>query len=152
MEPFSLVMATTYSVFVAGSITGVPVMPSSGEIMEQPEMSATPTVVTPGGSDETVMPERRGVPSGTGIRVECVDAIVLGGHENNIVDALTRNTHQGHVERLSIDLPVHRAREDLAEPGRIHVGKSQDGFLQVLPGTGEVIVIGGHAHLGSDGN
>ena len=55
----SLVLATTYSVRLPGSITGVPVMPISGVMSQHSPVSPLGTVVMPAARvDEADSPER----------------------------------------------------------------------------------------------
>ena len=42
------------------------------------------------------------------VGVEGVDTVVLGGDEHHVVNPLARNVHVRHVERLRVDVPVHR--------------------------------------------
>ena len=101
-----------------------------------------------GGIGEADLPKRRSVHSGAGIGVESVDGIMCGGDEDYVVDALARDRDRGQVERLRVDLPVHRMGEELAELDWRDIRRRQDRFLKILSGSCEIVAIGGHADLG----
>src|SRR5882724_7934831 len=65
---------------------------------------------------------------------------MLGSEEDHIVGDGT-DQEIGHVKRLSVELTIYRAREQLREGRRIHVGCGQGILLQVLPGASNVIVV-----------
>src|SRR5436309_6656275 len=67
------------------------------------------------------------------IRVEGIDAVVHGGHENDVVRApLYRGVRD--IERLGIDLAVHGAREQLPERRISHLRGCQNKLPAVLSG------------------
>src|SRR5260221_8232519 len=101
-----------------------------------------------GGIGEADLPKRRSVRSGAGISVESVHGIMCSGDEDHVVDALGRNRNRRYVERLSVDLSVHRMGEYLPESGWCNIRRRQDRFLKVLSGSCEIIAIGGDADLG----
>ena len=84
------------------------------------------------------MPERGGVQRGA-VGIKGVNAVVFRGDENDVMHAALRHGEILHVERLSIDLAVHRIAEDFAKGPRIHVRRGQDCLLQVL--TGVLVVV-----------
>ena len=55
--------------------------------------------------------DRRSSRAGAGVGVEGVDAVVLGGDEDNVVGA--RRRRRGEVERLRVDLAVDGEEADL---------------------------------------
>jgi hypothetical protein len=91
------------------------------------------------GVDEARVPD--GVGGTQAVGVEGVDAIVLRGDEYEVMDALARNIDASHVQRLGIDLPVHRVGVQLAERGRGDVGRREGGLGQVLTRPRHVVVI-----------
>ena len=72
-----LVLAMTYSVPVAGSITGEPVMPISGEMSQHSPVWSGDTRNTSGRIDETDLPERVAAHP---ICIKGIYAIVLRRH------------------------------------------------------------------------
>src|SRR5690242_2577837 len=75
---------------------------------------------TMSGIDHANMPELR-----SGVGIESVDAVAFRRHVNNVMRP-SRNRDTGHVERLSVNVPVHRHAENLAECGGIYIGWSED--------------------------
>ena len=61
------------------------------------------------------MPKRSGVVAGVIVGLERVHAVVLGHHVDDVVDALSRNRDPGQIERLSVDVAIHRVGKQLAE-------------------------------------
>ncbi len=86
------------------------------------------------------MPQRR---RSRRVGVEGVDAIVLRRHNHDIMNSIARHGDLRHVKRLRIDVAVHRKGVQLAEMRGVHVAGSENGFDDVLPGAGVVIVISG---------
>src|SRR5439155_19251497 len=78
------------------------------------------------------------------IRVKGIDAVVLGGDQNDVVRAPLYQEVRD-IERLGIDLAVHGAREKLAKCRRSHVGRSQYGFIRILTGPEVVVVMREHS-------
>ena len=112
-------------------------MPISGEILEQPPMSACVQYLSTG-RKKTFLPKRSGHCS---VGVKRVDAIVFGGDIHHIVHTQASDIQTLHIERFRVNLPVHRVLEKLAELSRIHIPGGEDGFIQVLPRAAVVIVI-----------
>ena len=134
---------------VAVSITGVPVIPISGVIELQLSTSETVAGRSPAAALARLTCQRGDAfTSGAGIGVESVDGVMRGGDEDYIVDALARDCDRREVERLRVDLPVHRMGEELAELDRRDIRRRQDGFLKILSGSCEIVAIRGHADLG----
>ena len=90
------------------------------------------------------MPQRR--VAGT-IGVEGVDAVVLGGDEENIVRAFAWNFDVRHEKRLSVDGSIDFERADLAEALGIDFLGSEN--LLVESGTGARVVVLRGGDLGS---
>src|SRR5206468_2112494 len=58
--------------------------------------------------NEAVLPKRIGVGADVAVRVEGVHAIVFGDYKYDVVKALAWNRKTRLVQRLGIDLSVHR--------------------------------------------
>ena len=101
------------------------------------------------GIGEADLPERGLVRAGVGVRVECVDAIVLGGHEHNVVNALAGDGDGGQVEWLRVELSIDRPGEDLTELGRVHIRGRQNRFREILSGPGEIVTVSRNTDLGA---
>ena len=101
------------------------------------------------GIGEADLPERGTVRAGIGIRVECIDAVVLGGYEHNVVNSLAGDRDGGEVERLGVELSIDRPGEELAELNRVDVRGSEKGFRKILACPGEIVAISGNADLGA---
>jgi hypothetical protein len=64
------------------------------------------------------------------------------------IHSMINNVHIGHIERLRVDVSIHRLRKELAELIRsLDPGRSENRLIGILPGAGIVIVIGRHADL-----
>src|SRR5437899_11881104 len=74
------------------------------------------------------------------IGVEGIDAVVLGGDQNDVVRA-GRYRGVRDIERLRIDLGVHGAREQLAEGRTGHRGGGQGKLPAVLSGPLRVVAL-----------
>ena len=84
------------------------------------------------------MPQgRRGVAVG----IECVDTIVLGRDEYDIVQTFARYIHSRHIQRLGVNLPVHRCAKQLPELARAYPRGREDCLVEILPRSREVIMI-----------
>jgi len=83
--------------------------------------------------DEAGAPERRAVDSVFIIRIECIDAVVLGGDEHDIVRPLIGNSDVGNIERLRVHRPIHWLAEKLDEIIRVDVVKREQLFVWVSP-------------------
>src|SRR5712671_1297906 len=73
--------------------------------------------------------------------VEGVQALVLRCYEHDIA-LYAVNGQVCRPQRLGVNRPIHRAREELAESGARHVGRRESVFLRIAAVTGEVVVIG----------
>src|SRR5262249_9063559 len=100
--------------------------------------------------NETALPEQAvvGRAAGPGVGVEGVDAVVLGGGEDDVERALAGDGEVGLVERLGVDVAVRRITEQLAEVGRVDVGGRQHRLLRVGPGDQPVVVGAEHIDVG----
>ena len=88
---------------------------------------------------ERVLPKHLAVAA-----VDGIQAVVLGGHVDDVVRALvgTRcDIHARHVQRLGIHVAVNRRGELLAETGGIDVGGRQHGLRRIEPRVGGIVTI-----------
>ncbi len=126
---------------MSGSMTGVEVMPISGEMNGQ---FATPR--RHGG--ETVF-EKAHLPQRTtwiAVSVEGIDAVVLGSNEEYIVAAFPWNLHAAEEERLGIDISVYAQGEDLPKVLNVYIARRQVGLVEIGAGA-RVVVLGGNHPL-----
>ena len=78
------------------------------------------------------------------VRVECIDAVMLGRDKKNVQQSFTRNGHASGAEWLRIDFAIHIQHPEFSELGSSDVGRCEDFFVQLLPRLGIVVVIGEH--------
>ena len=71
-------------------------------------------------------------------------------HVHDVVNAAAGDIHIGDVQRRGVSDSVRLVREQLAEAGGVDVRRSQNGFVQILTGSGVVIVM--REHAGGRGN
>src|SRR6185312_16140682 len=83
---------------------------------------------------------------GAGIGVKGIDAAVLGCDVKHVVGAARDTGKVGQVKRLGIDFSIHRKGSEFAEGAGVDVGRGQYRLFQILPGTGDVVVIGDHVN------
>lgn len=98
--------------------------------------------------DQAGLPQRRRVHSGVVVRIEGVNAVVLRGHVHYIVRAQAGDVHVGDVQRLGINIAVHRLRKQLAELTYVDVARGENRLAQVLPIAHVVVARSGYANLG----
>src|SRR5262249_45311585 len=88
--------------------------------------------------------------------VDGVQGVVFGGDEDDVVKTLLRpggDVDAPDDERLGVDLAVDLHGVELAEGVRVDVGAGEQRLVQVLPGAGDVVVVGddvgrrGEAHF-----
>jgi hypothetical protein len=79
--------------------------------------------------------------------IERVDAVLVGGDVDHVVDAAAWNRHAGDIERLRVDLVVDRAFEQLAEFAHVDVGRREHRFVEVGASAGGVVMVCGDARL-----
>ena len=120
----SWVAATTYSVLVDGSITGVPVIPISFGMSPVSPVSAGGIGLTPadGLMNESFQSGVLLPPVG----VEGVDGVVLRRDVNDVVYALAGDRDVLHVERRGERQPVERIAEQLPEAVVFTFDRRQD--------------------------
>ena len=101
-------------------------------------------IVTGGliGSQRAHLPELR-----ARVGVEGKRASVFG-HDDQHVMRLPRNRKAAHVERLPVDLAVHRKLAKQAKGVEVDVLRGKHGFRGVPSVACVVIVIRGHIHAG----
>ena len=56
---------------------------------------------------------------------------MLGGDEDHVVDALARDFEVRHVQRLRVNVAIHRQREKLPELRGIDVAGGEDCFAEI---------------------
>ena len=76
------------------------------------------------------------------VGIERVDAVVLGGDEHDVATAPTGNVNIRHIQWLRVDVAVDRIREQPAERAGADIVRPQDGFVEILPRSRVVIVVG----------
>jgi len=81
------------------------------------------------------------------VRVERVDAVVLGRDEDHIVGC-TVDCQVRYVEWLRVDISIHEIREQASEFTGCYVRGSQDGLVCIQPGACIVSMPCGHTHTG----
>src|SRR5437016_4989358 len=99
-------------------------------------------------SPQTHMPEQPTVSAGVAIGIKSINAVVHGSDEHDVVSSLGWNGQGRDVQWLGIDLPIDGIGEDLAERAGVYIGGGEDGFVRILAGAGEIIVIGEDVDLG----
>ena len=77
---------------------------------------------------------------GASIGVECVDGVVLGGDDEQVVGRAV-DWNCGKIERLGIDGAVDFNSEQLAEGVEVHVAEGERGLGVIESGVGVVIVV-----------
>ena len=77
--------------------------------------------------------------------IESVQAVVHGGDDENVARACAGQVQRVYVERLRIDLTVHRISEELAELRGIHVIRIQQRFVQ--RGVRAIVIVIGREHV-----
>ncbi len=102
------------------------------------------------GTQKADLPKGVGIGTRVVVRVESVDAVMLGADENHVVGRAI-DVKVGNVKRLTKKISVHRMGENLAECGAVHVGGRQQGFVGIQPRAGSVVVPENHGILGLGG-
>ena len=119
-------------------MTGVPVIPISlGMSSNSPCVFWRNRRHPSSGVDERGMPKGR---AGASVGVEREHGIVLGRDVDHVVDALPRNGDVRDVERRCEGVAVELVVEQLAEAGRVHVRRRENGLLEVLARAQVVVV------------
>ena len=90
------------------------------------------------GAEHRHVPERR-----TSIGVEGVHRVMLGSHEHHVV-CRACYCKAGEIQRLRVDLAVHRQRPQQSKCRGAHVSGRENGLGQILAGAPEVILVGHH--------
>ena len=70
---------------------------------------------------------------------------MFGGHDQNVVRSAGYREIR-HIERLGINLAIHRQRKYFSKAGRSHRGRSQECLTQILAGASVIVVIRSHRH------
>ncbi len=93
------------------------------------------------GVEEADLPEGSGVGLSI-IGVEGVHAVVLGGHEDDVVHTFSRDLDSAQIERVGVDVTIHRIGKQLTDLRGVDVRRSELCFAQILPGARQIVVIG----------
>src|SRR5208283_1049591 len=96
---------------------------------------------TVGGINQVGVPQLN---AWTGVRIEGIQAVVLGSHEDDVVLHAVYG-YVGNPQRLRINRPVNCTREELAERRGIYAGSCECIFLAIDTVAGQIVVIGIHA-------
>ena len=91
-------------------------------------------------------PERIRVADTVAVCIEGIYAVMFGRNEHHIV-RLPADRHVGKIERLRVDVSVHGLREEFAKLRGVYIGRSQDGLIEILPSSRNVVAPGGNADL-----
>ena len=73
---------------------------------------------------------------------------MLSGDVENVFRSVVGDGEVREIERLSVHVAIDGEGAELCEFRLIHVGGSEHGFVEVLPGAQVVVVIGGDVHTG----
>jgi hypothetical protein len=117
-------------------------MPISGVISAEPVWNDGTVVMPLAGSMKLSCHSGAGVHPGIAIGIKGIDAIVLGRHDDNVVNPLAGDANTGQNEGLAINLPVYRVGEELAEAVGVHIGGGQLRLVGIVAGAGEIVVVG----------
>ena len=93
------------------------------------------------------LPQRARVRSRIVVSVKRVHAVAFCGYENNVVRPFARDRYIGQIQRLRVDVSVHRLREELAEGTHGHVLRRQHRLIRIRAAAGVVVVVRRHVHL-----
>jgi hypothetical protein len=103
------------------------------------------------GIDETYLPQWRRIYSSLVVGVEGIETVVFSRHVNDIVYALARDRHVGHVQWLGIDLSIDSLGEQFAKLRLVHIDGREYGLAGVLAGAIVVVVLGDNRNLSECG-
>ena len=134
---------------VAGSITGVPVIPISGAMSQHSPVSPDGTVVTPAaGLMKLTLPERLRAQA---VGVERIDASRARWRRRRRCARPGRECSRW-PRRAATRANCRRGRKEASFPNVAdgHVRGRQHGFVQVLAGPGVVVVMREHARMRRD--
>ena len=102
---------------------------------------------TRGRVDEADPPERRRIGTAGIIRVEGIDAVMLRRQEDHIVRALVWDRNVRQIERLGVNITIHKLGKQFTESVCVDSCWSEHGLISVQSGPRIVIVIGQHIAL-----
>ena len=74
---------------------------------------------------QIVVPQQPAIRFGVAVRVKGIDTIVGRRHKDDVPHALSRNRQPGNIQRLGIDISIHRILSQQAERLGVYVGRSQ---------------------------
>ncbi len=66
---------------------------------------------------------------------------MFGDHDQRVVSSLPWDHNAVRHQGLSIDLPIHRKIEEPPERTGVNVARIQYRFVEILPGTSDVVVV-----------
>ncbi len=90
-------------------------------------------------ADHACLPERPTIRSAIVVGVEGVDRIVLCSNKDYVMRRLVRQREIANIERLRINLPIHRVAKQLAKRVGGDIGRGKNGLLGILALMGIVI-------------
>ena len=66
------------------------------------------------------------------------------------IGCLLYTSQIGNQQGLGVNITIHGAEEYFPEVANVNIRRIQDGFIEVLPATAIVIVLGQNGYLGPD--
>ena len=87
------------------------------------------------------MPKQAAGGAGVGIRIEGINSVVLRGDKQHVASARGWDIQTGNIKRLRINVAIHVIGKEFAESAGLDVGGGKKTFIQILSGSGIVIVI-----------
>ena len=93
------------------------------------------------GVQKSDFPKGRRIRSAVRIGVKRINAVVLRGDENDVVNSFAGDRHVWNVERLCVNPAVNRVREQFAEGGLIDIGGCQNSFGGICACAGVIVVL-----------
>ena len=95
-------------------------------------------------ADHAHLPQRRAIGPAVVVGVEGVDGIVFCSNKNYVMRRLIRQGEIADIERLRINLAIHRVAKQLAESIGVDIRRSKNGLPGVLALMRIVITPGQH--------
>lgn len=95
-------------------------------------------------ADHARLPEWTTIASAIAVGVERVYRIMFCNNKNDVMRRLVRQREIANIERLRINLAIHRVAKQLAKSIAVDIGRSENGFLGILALVSIVIAPGQH--------